>query len=93
MPLPPTVETEYEAEGTQVYDPAGYYGASREIQSILDNIMALAGLDRDRVTMVAIGAESVGLWHHSDHESEYLTRWSASGMERFELGPMDRGDV
>jgi hypothetical protein len=97
-PLPETPETEYEAPGTSVFDPGDYYASPIEMQNVLDALVLLAGLDRDHVTMIAIGPKSIGIWHHNirwgkGSELEYLERISATGRERFELGPMTRGDV
>jgi hypothetical protein len=93
-PLPETPETEYEAPGTSVFDPGDYYASPIEMQNVLDALVLLAGLDRDTVTMIAIGPKSIGIWHHTKGgELQYLERISATGRERFELGPMTRGDV
>ena len=96
MPDNMNPETEYEAEGTQVFDPGDYYGAPPQTQAILDALVALAGLDRDYVTMIAIGPESIGIWHHSAMNelggNEYLTRVSAQGRTVHSLGGMLRGD-
>ena len=89
-------ETEYEGEGVEVFDPADYYGAPPQTQAILDALVALSGLDRDYVTMIAIGPESIGIWHHSTdalQTTEYLTRISAQGKTVHSLGSMMRGDV
>ena len=83
-------ETKYETAPI-VIDPGDYYGLPAVAKDIMDVLMVAMSVDRDYCTMIAIGSDSIGVWHHDKgpNPTEYLTEWSTNKATTTPLGPME----